>query len=161
MTISKETFKPQIYAPGYSGTKLVSLPLPVIQCDIVWPFKSKVHNVPKGSGAYTYGVTLDAVTIQISGAVSSSDASAADLYTESDMWDALEDLRARLITASETNPLEFLFYYDTATPTYRKFKNVFPDTFQTSMGEGEANQFRYSLSLRSNTPTIYTTAPGV
>jgi hypothetical protein len=146
------TFKPAIY----DGSTLYELPRPItsLRLQDAWDFEQ--FKVPLAHGDAVVGHSRQGIDVALAGQVGTQ---AGGLkLSEADMFQALEELRARLDVASPGEQYEFFLYHDPATATYRKLKACTTIRFDYDLSH--KSLFTYTAAIHAADPTIYTTAPG-
>jgi hypothetical protein len=158
-------WKPAYYNDAASAPKLRYLPRPIVTLDL--PFECSVdeHKIPLATGTKSFGWSVNGLKITVVGEfgiVGNPTDGESYPISEADQWDAVSTYATHLFTGSHTNKGEFFLFYDSSGGgTYRKFKNVRPLTFVPQLGDDKRVVYGYTATFLVETPTIYTTAPGV
>lgn len=153
------TWKPAVYSPA--NTTTLFLPRPISSCDLPFGFSFDTHKVPLKDGAKTFGRSADAFTVTFAGQIGIGTDGSTKRLTELAMFDDYTLFASHLAAGDKDTKVELFLFYDSASSTYRKFKNVRPQTFALQLGDQNCHIYAYTATFFVEDPNVYTTAEGV
>lgn len=155
MAVSTETFKPCLWKDGEDD--VIFLPQPILSGGPQWRWKSHRSEVTGINGSYIDMPSRQGLSIPFSGMMDQEFSTMVE--DEAEMWDYFDRLNTYMdVTGGDR--LELFLYYDVDTETYRKFKNVVPESFQVDMGDQPGKLWGWTGTWFAGDTTIYDTAPG-
>ncbi|TXH40474.1 MAG: hypothetical protein E6Q97_39585 [Desulfurellales bacterium] len=150
------TWNPGLWRTGQS---FLPLPQPIFQVVVEDSWNRQDHEVPYLAGGVSYAPSMKPVKITIVGNIAVSNGT--QKITEQEMYETWTAVRDYLAGVPDGTGMEFFLIYDSSGGgTYRKFKKVFPESFEVDSGDTERTNWPYKLVLKANDVTIYSTAGG-
>jgi len=126
-------------------------PVPAIRLQDAWDFQAL--KVPLVAGDTLVGHSQQGVNILVEGQFQPD----ADT-TDSDRFDAVEDLRELLNVGGGNVKYELYLTIDTNTEQYRKFKSCTTVRFECDLTDSRL--FTYRIVIHAEDPVLYATGPG-
>jgi hypothetical protein len=142
------TFKPGIWRSG----SWYELPRPIASVRVLDSWDYAQFKVPLAAGDHVEGRSANGVDIAIEGETGTQ---AGDVCaSEAAMFQEIEALRTAL---GGTGAFELFLYHDSASGTYRSFRECTTVRFEYDLSEPQL--YRYSVVIHAADPTIYSAAP--
>lgn len=153
------------YKPAsYKGSTLYVFPRPVVQLGIDMGWDVRKGEVPLKDGMSLKGLAKRGRTITVAGVVNILGSDGTGLCTELDRLDEFELLLAAVDCSGDTEKMEFFTHYDPGEATvgdrYRKYKSCVCEKISLGIGDDDLPEFPYNLTILTEDPVRYTTAPG-
>ena len=114
--MSYVSFRPAIVRQGI----VYELPRPILSLRIQDAFDFTKWKVPLSAGDLIVGHTPSGVDISVEGQIASQ--AGQIRFSEDQMFDTLETMRAVLQSVTPDDSYRFFLYFDQATATYRSFR---------------------------------------
>lgn len=147
-------FSPRLVNGNSHDSSTLLLPVPIEQLDAQLNWKWEEHRFPLLDGGRRYDGSLEPLVIPINGVFGQDDSS---VYCDEQSMAERYNEMVNFLHPVPADGFRFYIYFDAFTSSYMYYKRAYPIAFNISMGDNDHELFRYSLNLKIDDPTVYTT----